>query len=319
MEKLENVTEKVCIKSLAKGLVFICLLIFFILEGIGIIEEDISRYYGDTTEKQIISGFQHATSDDYNCYILGNSKIYRGINPDKLYKVNAYNFGHDNEAYNQMYYKLLYLWERNRDIEVLILGTDYNAFSWKSDTRNHVYDWFLGSKYISDYGEIGDELYEDLFLNIDIQRDNLNRIINHGSVPNEVNHIKSNGQYIVYGHATENDKLTNPRDGGRLDFQVNYLKRIVDFCQEHSIELYILIPPSRDIELDSYGWSKEQFDEFDSWILSLLPEKYKGNYYNLSDLVDFKDYTNYVDSVHLNEEAADRFSEYIDYNILSLK
>ena len=63
----------------------------------------------ENTAEQIKMSFENSIADNYNCYFLGNSRIYRNINPEMMTTVKAYNFGHDNDSYNQMYYKLLYL------------------------------------------------------------------------------------------------------------------------------------------------------------------------------------------------------------------
>ena len=98
-----------------------------------------TKYYGPNTAQQIKTSFENAVKEDYDCYILGNSRIYRGINPDRLEKVHAYNFAHDNDTYNQMYYKLVYLLKNNSNIDTVILGTDYFQFSFFSNTRNYIY------------------------------------------------------------------------------------------------------------------------------------------------------------------------------------
>ncbi|WP_461488949.1 hypothetical protein, partial [Pontibacter sp. HJ8] len=64
--------------------------------------------YGPTTKAQIEQSFENALRKDYDMLILGNSRIYRGINPEK-FSTNAYNFAHDDDSYNQMYYKLKYV------------------------------------------------------------------------------------------------------------------------------------------------------------------------------------------------------------------
>ena len=66
------------------------------------------KYNGASTAEQINMSFENAVSEEYNCYFLGNSRIYRDINPDVFTTVKSYNFAHDNDSYNQMYYKLLF-------------------------------------------------------------------------------------------------------------------------------------------------------------------------------------------------------------------
>ena len=55
---------------------------------------------GPSTKELVDFNFNHALENNYNLLILGNSRIYRGINPDKL-SLSAYNFAFDAEYSNQ--------------------------------------------------------------------------------------------------------------------------------------------------------------------------------------------------------------------------
>lgn len=81
------------------------------------------KYQGPNTAEQIKMSFENSVKVEYDCYFLGNSRVYRGINPDKITSVNSYNFAHNNDSYNQMYYKLLYLLNAGKQIDCLIIGT----------------------------------------------------------------------------------------------------------------------------------------------------------------------------------------------------
>ena len=114
----------------------------------------LSMVNGPSTKQQIAHSFKNATNINYDLLILGNSRTYRGINPDML-SYNAFNFSHSNDSYNQIYYKLKYLVDIEKDINYLILGIDYFQFSFISDTRNYVYTDFLDSEYMTDFRESG--------------------------------------------------------------------------------------------------------------------------------------------------------------------
>ena len=152
-----------------------------------------------------------------------------------------------------------------------------------------------------------------------IQRDNLKHSINHilkrTKAPAQVNYMKDNGQYIAYGTATENDTIK--RNGSITDSQLGYFDRIVQNCIDNDIDLYVVVAPGRDVELDSYGFTEEQFKEFDDMVMDHLTDKYRENYYNCSNLDEFKDISNYVDVAHLNEDAANRFTAYLNQTMLS--
>ena len=113
-------------------------------------DELAERFWGPNTRNQIEMSFKNALSSEASCWFLGNSRIYR-INPDMIENGHWYNFAHDNDSYNQMYYKLQYLLDNGCKVDTLVIGTDYFQFSVFSDSRNYVYDGLLGNDYLRDY------------------------------------------------------------------------------------------------------------------------------------------------------------------------
>ena len=109
-------------------------------------------FYGPNTRSQIEMSFDNALKSKATCWFLGNSRIYR-LNPDVIENGHWYNFAHDNDSYNQMYYKLQYLLNNGCEVDTLVIGTDYFQFSVFSDTRNYVYDGLLGEDYVRDYND----------------------------------------------------------------------------------------------------------------------------------------------------------------------
>lgn len=286
--------------------------------GINTISESILVHYrGQTTAQKIEMGFDNAVNGRYDCFVLGNSKMYRGINPDKITSARFFNFAHDNDAYNQMYYKLIYLEEHDVDIAKLIIDADYNHFSFISTTRNYVYDRYFGKDYMLDFEKtVFDEVISDVVRYNNVQGDNIWYSIYdivHSKENSQISYMKDNGQYITYGTATDHDPVTVK--GDILDIQLYYFDKIVDNCIANNIELYVIVPPARDIEREAYGYSEVDFETFDNMIKEHLTEKYADNYYNYSASDEFKDMSNYVDSAHLNVDAADRFSERINKDI----
>ena len=270
------------------------------------------KYMGENTQQQIVRSFQNAAAGDYNCYFLGNSRMYRDINPDLFTGLKAYNFAHDNDSYNQMYYKLLFLQEENKKIDYLIIGTDYFQFSFLGDSRNYIYDRLFGLEYMRDYNaSIADEIFSDIVYFWKTKRNSAQFLIPYfkGEPAGEnISFLKDNGQYVVYSKATDED--TVDRSGSIMGVQKQYFLKIVEFCEANDIELYVIMPPTRDEELASY--TKEQMDSFDRMIEDALGERFMGHYLNCCDLPEFKHYSNYTDITHLNAGAADRFSEYLN-------
>lgn len=61
---------------------------------------------GISTSEQITRTFSSAEKTNYQMLIVGSSLLYRGINPDSITCIKSYNASHDNDSYNQFYYKI---------------------------------------------------------------------------------------------------------------------------------------------------------------------------------------------------------------------
>lgn len=272
------------------------------------------KYHGASTADQVNMSFSNAISNEYECYFLGNSRIYRDINPDCFTSVKSYNFAHDNDSYNQMYYKLLYLMDQGKKINYLIIGTDYFQFSFLSDTRNYIYSKFFPEEYMADFGhtsflEKQEAYYTQLWTNKQNALPSCLRYILGMPAPNVVNYQKENGQYVVYGEANPNETVN--RDYSILDIQYDYFLRIIDLCEKEKIQLYVIMPPLWIGETSSH--SNQERDEFNNFINNVLSRtSYKNNYINYSEEMGLSSYTDFIDVTHLKPTAADEFSKYIN-------
>ena len=190
--------------------------------------------YGVNTRNQIEISFTNADIRQYNKLFLGNSRVYRGINPDMIDN-KTYNFAHDNDSYNQCYYKLSRLIENGHEIDTLFLGAEYFQFSFISNTRNYIYDNLFDDEYYLDYSN---SYIEELISNCK-QLFITNQTLLIRSLAKIVlrqgpkGYIKSNGQYIYDTQASPNDKIK--RDSNILDFQLNYYNKIIELCHKFNI------------------------------------------------------------------------------------
>lgn len=261
---------------------------------------------GPSTKKQINIQFKNAISKKYDLLILGNSRTYRGVNPDIL-SFNTYNFSHDNDSYNQMFYKLKYILNKGKSIKYLILGVDYFQFSFKSDTRNYAYGNWLGIDYLNDYKK---SLYSYRmgYLKSNMNPKKLFPLRTDRSKP----FLKENGQYIKPGVARKSDSVI--RNIKRLNFQVEYFERIVKACKSENIKVFLVMLPVRENELKNYN--ERELQNFDVFI-----DRYVNDsnvfYVNYSELKGFS-YNDFTDITHLNESAANRFSKQLSKDILRL-
>lgn len=277
----------------------------------------VKKYIGPTTAEQIHMSFDHAVSDDYNCYFLGNSRIYRNINPDCFPSVHAYNFGHDNDSYNQMYYKLLYLIEHKKPIKYLIIGTAYFQFSFLADTRNYIYSKLFPEEYQQDFGDksrldIMLEYYKTIWSNKQNARSACLKFILNKPAPPNITHQKDNGQFVEPGTANPDEVID--RNYSVLDIQLDYFRKIIAACEANGIQLYVIMPPLWSGETQLH--TDEERKVFDDMIRSELSgTAFAGNYINYSEENGLSPYTDFTDITHLNAEASDRFSEYISEKI----
>ncbi len=271
-------------------------------------------FYGPNTRSQIEMSFENALKSEATCWFLGNSRIYR-LNPDVIENGNWYNFSHDNDSYNQMYYKLQYLLKNRCKVDTLVIGTDYFQFSVFSDTRNYVYDDLLGDDYIRDYNSwIIKEKINNLKRLIITKQNSVGRTM-MGFVRNRgfrgnctvVHILRQNGSYMDdEGKAKADDKAN--RDTTMLDIQKHYFERILELCRTKDISLYVLMMPLRDNELQCY--QEEFITGFNEYINTTLSKYgYEGNYIDMSNNNDYKDYRLYTDITHLNSTAADSFTK----------
>jgi hypothetical protein len=278
-----------------------------------------TTYNGMSTADRIRKSFQNSVQGDYNCYFLGNSRIYRGLNPEKFSSVSAYNFGHDNDSFNQMYYKLCYLLDNGKNIEYLIIGTDYFQFSFLSDTRNYVYSALFPAAYREDFDAVSVAQQVQQFKeNVITRWRNMQTGVAYclellrGVEPPQLPYQKENGQYIAWGHATGTE--TVDRDYTVLPIQYDYYTKILELCEKENIKLYIVMPPLWEGETASHT------DEERAVLNAMIQESlegtgFEGHYINYSEEEGLLPYEDFIDVSHLTPEAADDFSAYISQKI----
>jgi hypothetical protein len=278
---------------------------------------------GPGIQERIERSFAAATSRQYQVLLVGNSRIYRGVNPDEL-GVPSYNFAQDDDAFNQVYYKLKYLDERGVRFDTVVLGVDYFEFSFLSDRRNFAYAKFLGPDYLRDFAttepDRGARLLHTVLHPIDEQWFN-NTMIRYftrpasllveqavvelqGSAPPPPVRVvlKDNGQYIVDAGPQRVDPIR--RDATRLPIQEEYFTRILQWGVDRGIRIVAVMPPLRRMELDAYP--PGVVAAFDAW-LERTSAMYGAAYLNYGRDPAFGD-DDFADVTHLNEGAADRFS-----------
>jgi hypothetical protein len=276
---------------------------------------------GPNTAELIRRAFDGAVRRSYDCLIVGNSRIYRGVNPDRL-AMPAFNFAHDADAFNQVYYKLRYLEQHDAvRFRTLVMGVDYFEFSELSAKRNTAYASYLDPEYFHDYAARSQSLTATLLHPVDEDAFNAWMIVNvsrpasllagrvfavvtHDPPPaKERRFLRDNGQYVVDLQVAHDWDLIR-RDPARLPIQVRYFRMILSWAKSRGITTVLVMPPVRDIELASYRAGVRE--EFDEWLFAQSRE-FGATYFNYSMDEDFT-IADFSDITHLTEAGADKFS-----------
>lgn len=298
------------LKVSLSGIIAISIVILIFHYG----DRSAESFYGPNTRSQIEMSFGNALKSNATCWFLGNSRIYR-INPDVIEGGRWYNFAHDNDSYNQMYYKLQYLLNNGCRVDTLVIGTDYFQFAVFSDTRNYVYDDLLGKEYIRDYNKFPiKERVNNLKRLIITKQTSLGRTFmafvrnssNNGN-GTVIHQLRKNGSYLNDEGIAKEDDIAQ-RDTTMLDIQTQYYEKTLSLCRSNGIELYVLMMPVRDNELR--GYTSTFITRFNEYIEGTLSRNgYQGHFIDMSDLPEFKDYRMYTDITHLNSTSADLFTK----------
>ncbi|HEX8563152.1 MAG TPA: hypothetical protein VF676_09260 [Flavobacterium sp.] len=261
---------------------------------------------GPSTTTQITTSFKQSIERPYDLYIFGNSRMYRGIDPD-CFAMKAYNFSHDSDSFNQIYYKLLYLLDHTQDFDYIVLGMDFFQFSFKSEIRNYAYSSVLGDDYMSDFesGKMESHLRHYF--------DNMNpkKLLSiRAKVKAPI--LKKNGHLITFEAATEQDSIE--RDIRRLKFQMQYFNKVISLCKRERIVVFMTMLPTRKNELASY--TAAEMAEFRSYISRVVEDQ---NVF-LLDYTNAAGYTikDYTDVSHFNEQGARKFSSKLNDTIQKL-
>lgn len=260
--------------------------------------------FGPSVEEQIDKSFANAKERDYEILVMGNSKFYCGVNPD-YFSLPAFNFSHNNENYNQIYHKLLWLEKNGKKFRYLILGTDYFQFGFISDTRNYAYSKYLGQAYLQDYPT------EKLDLST-IKKElgflkpyKLKTLL---QLPYIRHDIKDNGQFVRSGSPGEEDFIK--RKFSFMDVQVSYFDKILEYCKAKGIMVFICVPPMQQMEYDQYR--SQDIQLFNKFISErTTPEVIYLDYATTKAF----DRNSFIDMSHLSQAAAIEFTQQLDNSV----
>ena len=285
----------------------------------------LERERGPRTSLQIEEKFRQALTRDYDLLILGNSRMYRGVNPACL-SLSAYNFALEEDAFNQCYYKLDYLARQGKRFRYLLLGVDYFDFSALTRTRNYAYAPYFDPAYLRDYQTPGWGAFaymQDKNLEFD---DFVARTYTHSfpaflpallhslqGRPAQPAVLEPSGQLLEGAPASLGllAKSRLVRDGRRLPIQEQYFEKTLNWARGQRIPVFLVMPPTNAWEIQRYQPGTIAANE------AYLQRQVKGGGVTYLNYLRDPRFTlrDYADLAHLAPAAADRFSQILDQDL----
>lgn len=254
---------------------------------------------GPSTSDQIEMQFSQLSEqkDTLTTIYLGSSRFYRAIAPE-IVGPNGFNFAHDNDSYNQEYYKLVYAHNLLPHLKTVIVAYDYVSFTFLSETRNYVYFKYLSKEYQKDYDNIIYDKYIWPLINIP---QTLPVTLNALFREEKQYELTNKGQLIFFtGSAADNDEIERPYN--IQDVQDQYFYKIIDYCHENDLELVFVNMPIRDGEYRNYPI--EYISNMDQKIKCISNIKYI-DYSRTPELLST---VLFCDICHFNKEGSTVFS-----------
>ncbi len=295
------------------------------------------KILGPNTKHQIENSFRNSTLGSYNIFLIGNSRIYRGVNPDK-FKLKTFNLSYDGDSYLQTYYKLKFLGREKITCKYVILSADYFSFSFLGDNSNSNYYKYLDASYSAICH--GNMIHIPKFSTIKKNNqtsswkiynymDEQNEMFNAWMTKNISNSIipffqgltsskkerpfqRENGQYVVNSKATSEDYLE--RNAEIYKPLQLYLDSILIFCKQHDVEVFLTMLPTRKNELKNYSIDFQ--NRVDTYYGSFKKNK-NVHFLNYKNDLKFT-IDDFGDLTHFNEAGADKFSELLNRDIDSI-
>ena len=288
-------------------LLFLLPMVLYALLSAYLLPRMLSQVLGPGTQEQVDRQFTQLERQEPELLVLGNSRMYVGVDPDEL-TWPAFNFAHDNDSYDQAYFKLKFALERGKQFRSVVLGTDLFQFSVLTDTRDHAYAAHLGRKYLERRGPAS-----LLWMKVSFHLTNMdpNRLLLLWSTEPPMR-LKDTGQQVKSGQARESDRVV--RDPTRSAHQVAYFEQTLELCRTHDIRVAIVMPPVRRNEMDNY--STEEVAAFDAFIQRyVVPGRVDYLCYRDSPAFSLADY---VDITHLSAAGARKFSRMLNEDLKSI-
>ena len=278
-----------------------------------------SYYYQDSAERDALNG-------TIDCIISGSSHSLRGINPaivDEELQMNSYNLSGALLTMKGRYLLLKKELERN-PVKFMILEFSYNSMSRDrlgEGPEGELYaiarygnlperiKYFFSCIYPSEYGAV----YYDTFSR------GMETILAKATHTYRVRENIGLRGYRPFDDLEQEENLhvsykkwyhTTVLDTTVTDYNLKYLNKIMDLCEEHGVKVFMMTAPISNISNAIYANS----DDYYNWYCQYAAE-HGVEYYDFNLLKEkttmLPDATMYYDWTHLNTAGADIFTEYL--------
>jgi hypothetical protein len=301
-------------KTLFRLFIFVIILFAIIFQYKKNAFNILTQRFGMSLENIIDRSFKLSAHQKYECFVMGNSRMYRGVDPSFL-DVSSFNFSNDNDSFDKVWLKMMYLKRKNINYQTLVLGVDYFLFSYIDDSRDYAYEkWFNDDSneylksikfYLDEYSNYqGWEKTKIIIETIDTLIKNPNLSSFAGL------EYKENGHLLDTWHAAlETDAVD--RQYSILEVQKKAFLNIINYCKKSKIKLFLVMPPVRKNEMRCYPDSI--IEKFDNYFSSFNSKNVKYLNYSMDDDFLLEDYS---DITHLNGFGAKKLTLKLNLEII---
>ncbi len=271
-------------------------------------------------EYQLTLKSAQARRADYQTVLLGDSRVYRGIDPEAL-SLPAYNYGYDDDSLNYVYFKLSELIREKKPIHYAVIGLSYVSLRYLNYDRYWLYRAIFDDREFSSAIERPGFAFSfaDLFVERRIEgrglyRNVLLQLATRRAPPGADPRFElRDSGYLRSSLPGDPDAPLIDHDFYGRDPEVEvYLQRIIDLCRAHSIQPFLIVPPERAIERTQY--SETERAEFLRVVHSYADPLSVPVFDHGTD-EKFGD-RDFYDASHLIHDAVVRFTRAIDREML---
>ncbi len=281
----------------------------------------IARAFGSfyDLEYQLTRSVTNATTHDAETFVLGNSRMFRGVDPSVM-SSPTYNFAFDDDSFDYYSYKLDYLLARKIPFRNVIIGVDSFQLHYRNYDRFWLYRRLLdhsGSQMDARGFRMRlienwiDRRFESRFLYRTSLGVLARKILQGESIerwedPHAV--LRDDGFYAVVADKADLGVSIGTHGAANADDMTPYLERALEATAKQRLKAFVVTPPRMvsDRARDVGDQTARAIARF-----AALAQKHGARYIDFSADARFSD-ADFADFTHLNTEGAQKFARILD-------